>query len=473
MTAPVPSTSQTILANGLPSLPEDTTADSAIIGVCTLGTPNTIYTYRGPQSQQAITDLGTGPLVDRVVYQLASGKTVHAVPGTVTAGSWTAVTASGGGPAVTLTGTPGDYYQLIVEIMLGGAVATATFRYSLDGGDTYSDTIVTAATYLMPGTGTTLNFAAGTYVIDETYSATGTAPTITSTNIGVAMDALQASTVSFGMVGVAGQAADAAATLVISTLLQSKCDTGAAAQKYYFAIQESPAVDKALMIAAYAAFAGDRVSLCGGFCELVSPISSRVQKRSIAWWYQRNLCAVPISVDPKRNAADDNLGPAVGITVLVPQGSAASTGYHDEGKTPGYNAARFTSMMTFPNVAGFFITNGKMMATAGTDFDLVQYRRVMDRACTINAAAMPAFLGKRTATDSDGFILEEDASAIEKAINDLLNQGLIQTGHAQSVSVVITRNNVIATTGLIDRVRLKPWSYPMTFSSEIGFSVAA
>jgi hypothetical protein len=60
-----------------------------------------------------------------------------------------------------------------------GASGTATFRYSLDGGDTYSATYATAATFLLPS-GVTANMAAGTYVISTTYTWTDTAPALTS-----------------------------------------------------------------------------------------------------------------------------------------------------------------------------------------------------------------------------------------------------------------------------------------------------
>jgi hypothetical protein len=123
---------------------------------------------------------------------------IIAVPATATNGSSSAVTQSGAGPLVTLSGNPLCHYKIKVEILLGGARGTATFRYSLDDGYTWSGTIATAATYLMYdgsfSTGVTLNFATGTnYVLGEIYSATSTGPTVSTTNLGTAMTALRAS----------------------------------------------------------------------------------------------------------------------------------------------------------------------------------------------------------------------------------------------------------------------------------------
>ena len=89
------------------------------------------------------------------------------------------VTKSGTGPNVTLTGTPTLTASCVIKVILGGAVATATFQYSTDGGTTWSETKTTAATYLIPGTGLTAAFASGTYVADDTYSFTTALPSFT------------------------------------------------------------------------------------------------------------------------------------------------------------------------------------------------------------------------------------------------------------------------------------------------------
>lgn len=75
-------------------------------------------------------------------------------------------------PALTMTGdlsTPG-LSRLRIEIPTEGARGTATFRYSLDDGASWSSAIATAATYALPNS-VTLNFAAGTYKTDHEYWA--------------------------------------------------------------------------------------------------------------------------------------------------------------------------------------------------------------------------------------------------------------------------------------------------------------
>lgn len=85
-----------------------------------------------------------------------------------------------GTSVVTLTGTPRDDYEGRFEVMTGGTIGVVgiVFRYSLDGGRTFSPKIAlgTAATYLIPNTGLTLNFGAGTLLLGDFALWYSTAP---------------------------------------------------------------------------------------------------------------------------------------------------------------------------------------------------------------------------------------------------------------------------------------------------------
>lgn len=92
-----------------------------------------------------------------------------------TRGSMGAVVPTGTAPpTVTLTGTPTAAVApgIYIDILVGGNRGTATFRWGYDGSTWQETGIVTAATYLMPGTGITANFATGTpYSADNLYVA--------------------------------------------------------------------------------------------------------------------------------------------------------------------------------------------------------------------------------------------------------------------------------------------------------------
>lgn len=97
------------------------------------------------------------------------------------------VTSAGTSPPVlTITGTPLGPWKLMIDCVLGGAHETATYRFSTDGGNTWSATITTAAAAAtqalndtavdslvgMNGkTGLTVAFAAGTFNADNTWKS--------------------------------------------------------------------------------------------------------------------------------------------------------------------------------------------------------------------------------------------------------------------------------------------------------------
>lgn len=106
----------------------------------------------------------------------------HLVP--AAAETMSAVTETGTSPPdVTLSGTPEGSFSLVIEIQTGGALATATFRFSTDGGLTWSADIATAASVALTDTaadslvgvngrtGLTAAFSVGTYNADNKYTA--------------------------------------------------------------------------------------------------------------------------------------------------------------------------------------------------------------------------------------------------------------------------------------------------------------
>lgn len=475
MVYPIPASSGTIRDGGLGVLPEDTSATSWKVGSCSGGVAGTVYTFRGTDTSSVVSTLGYGPLVDATIYHLlhSGGKTVLAYKATAsTAGSNSAVTAVGTSPALTLTGAPYNQAEGVVQILSAGAIGTSTFRFSTDGGDTFSDAISTSATYLIADLGVTLNFAAGSYVAGDSYSWTSTAPGMTTTNIGDALNAIIASPLEAGFVHVVGVPADASATAAITTLLQTKVEAGLAAKKYFFCIHGAAAVDKALLIAAQASVSAKYVMACAGFLELVNDRTGKIEKRPSDLVIAARIARNPLSVDLARDVADSVLDPVAGVSVLVPQGALAASGYHDEAATPGLNAARFATMMTFVGKPGYYITNGAMMAPSGSDFGLVQFVRIVMRAAQLFYLWSLDNLSQRIRKDpATGFILPAVANALEDDASAYLQAGIGE--HVDGVQVIINRSdNLSADPTLRYKIRLVGPAYAKEIEWELGLVAA-
>jgi hypothetical protein len=88
------------------------------------------------------------------------------------------VLATSGAPALTLQGIPTlGSIQLVLEITTGGVLGVAVFRYSWDGGLTYTTGTTTAATVSL-GYGLTAYFTDATYTAGQLYSAATPVPEI-------------------------------------------------------------------------------------------------------------------------------------------------------------------------------------------------------------------------------------------------------------------------------------------------------
>lgn len=106
----------------------------------------------------------------------------------ITGSTMGTVTATGTSPpTLTITGTPLGAYKLQIDCVVGGANATATYRFSVDNGNTWSATITTLAAATPQAltdtavdsvigsngaTGLSVSFASGTFNADNLYVST-------------------------------------------------------------------------------------------------------------------------------------------------------------------------------------------------------------------------------------------------------------------------------------------------------------
>jgi hypothetical protein len=229
--------------------------------------------------------------------------------------------------------------------------------------------------------------------------------------------------------------------------------------RYLFAIVECPEDTDGNTIAAFVNFASTRVAVAAGYCELVA--NGKVLKRNCAWPIAARISAQDIRRDVARVRQDSEGGPLPGVTKL----------YRDEFVTEGLDAARFITLRTFAGQNGFYPTNGRLMATGGSDFQYIQYRRLMDRACTINYGELFNFLNDDAVrVNADGTIFEADARSIETKVNGALTADLTAKNRVSRTSVTVTRdNNIISTQTLRTKVRIQPKGYAKFIETDIGF----
>lgn len=468
----IPDVKPTILDGALGLAAPSSARTHVKIGTCSSGTVNTLVAVSDISTLKAT--FGQGPLVEAAALALAkAGGPVLCmkVTGSVAGAVGAPVVTKTGTATLAFTGAAYDAYDILIEIVKGGATlaaGTATFKVSLDGGRSFGPELAmpTSGVYVIPDTNVTATwtYASGTaFVAGDKWTAACTAPGFTTSDLASAVTPLLADPRTWFMLHVVGPAADLAGARGVFAALATHMATAATGYRYARALMEAPEATDSALIASTTGFGdlGDaRVSVAGGFEYVTSPISGRFYKRSVAWDAAARLSAVAPSQDI--GAVED--GPVAGVYGLA----------RDERATPGLHDARFTTMRTHVGRQGFYLTRGVVMAPTGSDYGLWTNCRVMDIASAVARDRALRFLNSKVPVTASGTIQDPAAKAIEAYIEAGLRGELTQKGDAVDVSIEVDRTvNILSTGNLKVRIRVRPFGYASDISLELGFTSPA
>ncbi len=376
---------------------------------------------------------------------------------------WTFTTAGGSSLSgsgtlgwVTAASSPVDAYDVFVTISTAGGLGVGVFTVSVDGatGNTLSAPILipSGATYVIAGTGVVLTFAS-TFVATDTYEIACVPAGFSGSDVTAGLTAIGNSTQSFMAAHVAGMGASAATAATLAATVATSMTAFEVAFRYMFTIIECPSATEAdsVLEAAFSSFASSRVMVCAGDIGHISSLgTAKIIRRNCATVVSSRLAATQPSEDPGY----------VGRGVIP----NVSLLYRNEASTPGLATNRFTVMTTRPKKQGFFVKNGFMMATSGSDFATVMNRRVMDVACdtTVGVVVNP----------TNGTIFDPEAVRIERRLDAALAAALLSNSPPDATnarSTVNRSNNILITSNLQVAVAITPKGYNRTITVNIGF----
>jgi hypothetical protein len=397
---------------------------------------------------------------------------------------------TGSGPAVpTFASSPVDAYpNVIVTVTTAGAVGTSQITYSLDGGNSTSSTLTTAASYAIPNTGIVLALS-GTAVAGDTYSFQAAPPTFANTDFTNANTALQSTYInSFfsSLIGVAGSVASAAAWATQVALAETNALAFNAINIYPRYLIGGPTVGTVLpnagsitvdssdtdsvVLTQRASMSAPHVCPCAGDGYMISPYSGLKFRRNAVWAAIGRAARVVASQDIGAYAD----GGATSFTAPIRDDYA-------NGLT--YFLAGITSLQTYGAGSATYINRGFTATVSTSDYYILTNARVIDQAsvAAVNAGK-PYILAKiptQTRNGNAGTIREDYARKIESAISSaetsalLIGQG-IGVANAVAASVVVNRTiNIYATSQLQFTVSVQPFGYPSLVSATLGMTLQA
>ena len=449
-----------------------------------LGVGQFQYSFDGGLTYSAVTLIpsGGGPVVIGNGIQLTfgnSGVQASLLVQSTTGGSGITWTAVPGGVA-------GNSVQVIYNAPSGGtstaAIVGTTITVSPKSGETntgllaaISSAVATLMTGVVTGTGgdlivarTVANLAGGTggqgatngFVATDTYSFTTSRPSYTTTDVTNVTNNIVNNPNIWGWMHFIGQTSTPSTAATFASIVATQMTMFASNARYCFGIVECPydptgaSIDLALQTA-FTSFANDRVMVCAGDGNCNSPIQGTEVSRSAAWPVAARCATVPVGHD-LGEIQDTSLSGVVAID-------------RDESQTPNLDSFGFTTLTTIRGEPGFWITNGRMMTSANSAFQLAQFRRVMDVACVAARAALLYFLNASVRVNTaSGVIIEQDARTIENYVTSAINSALGSNISGCQVQVSRT-HNILIDNSLPVTLGLVPLGYMKFINASIGY----
>jgi len=460
------------------------TAVQAILGCSSTGTANQPFATR---SLSALTsNFGTGPLVEAAaIVILAGGTAIVNKVAQNSAGTRKAVQFTGTGSSViTSSGNPNDDYYIVFKVVTGGTIGVAgiTFQISLDAGRNFGpiQALGTASSYLIPSTGVTLNFAAGTLVALDKAQFQTTQPLWATGGIQSALNALAASsygTTGWGSMHIVGGStsggvpgADAATiagylegfagtpNFIYTDTFMSARDLNAPTT--WGGAGETEATWISALQTDYSAVAQKRIVVGAGHWNIPTPYTNVSvwgaprYRRPMTWAAAARQVQIPV----QRMLSRVKDGALSNIVVDPTNDPLDGFVYHDERSNPGlsYLAAggtgsRFMSTWTRALRSGVYATQPLTFAALGSDFNLRPRMAVMNVACSIAAQVGQTQIDDEVRLNANGTINVSDAATISSAIASAINNALLATAALSppGCKVVVDTTANVGSTGIV------------------------
>jgi hypothetical protein len=449
----------------------------AVIGPATAGTQDQAASFG--KSKALVDGLGGGLLVESAAWMMQfTQKPVVAVRSAASvAAVLSAVAHTGAGTSVvSASGTPIDDYSVIFKVVAGGTigVAGATYKFSLDGGKTYTAVralgTANSLVLLTPtgaSTGITLAFAAGTLLADQVETLTATAARLNNADLVAALEALRVSSLRFEHVHVIGPLdATMFATLDAWRLArdgEGRYYTASGNTRFRTLGSETEAQFKTALDGIYGALASTGLVLGADAFDCSSPLSGLTLPRDAALAIVTRGMSIARGVD----CAEVRIGPLSGVGIKDERGGPY---WHDESIYPGLDDSRFSVFRTFDQLPGTYVCNPNLFSTPGSDYVYWQHMRVMNRACEITKELLTQRLSAGVRKDDANHILEVDAKELDELVSATLKSEL--DGQVTDTGFLLSRDDDLGSNGpntLNGAVWVKSLAYAKKFGIEAKF----
>lgn len=369
-----------ITDGGLGSVAESGEGVHIKIGASPVVSPGYI-TIRGSMDHKKIKELlGNCPLADAVMDSISAGSNLiycypvnPAVAGTISE----VIAVKSGTGTLAAAGEPTNEFKVLVKIQNPGALNVATFMYSLNEGETYSEeiTVPLAGEYELTDTGITLTFtvAAGLgFAVGDSFAFTTSAPAINNQNVLDTLEKIKNIASDYEFIHVVGPGSQA-----LWAALSIEADKFFNTYKYpIFFVSETRNIQETdVNVDGYVqTLLAEKQGIANKYIQVVS---ARAIYNKMDGSVKDVNCAGIVCGLYARARVSQSIGetrefPVQGITKLMPEGIE---NYHIE----SLDEAKYLTFRQYIGLAGYYVTNARMMCPDGSDYTYAERTRVSNK----------------------------------------------------------------------------------------------
>lgn len=447
----------------------------AVVGCSSSGTAATPVLISS--IAHAIETFGHGPLVEAIatILRYGAGPVVGCRATASTAGSESAVSQTGTGTAALSVTTSGarDAYGIRVKITRAAAnlaAATAAMQLSIDGGTTYGEetAVPVGGVFTVGNTGVGVTFADGTFVADDVYAITCTAPVFNSANASAAVTALLESTIDHEGIFVVGPVTGTIYSALATLVADAEADGVYRWLLCEPRVQGSDSVGTftAAIVSDFADDASPHGAVCAGEALQLSAGIGGTHRRNVARLYAARLAAISASGRSQR-LAESPMRVRSGAVAGLDAGAL----YHDMRVLTTLTGGRFCGLQSIVGRTGHYCTT-RSTAAAGSDLTDIARVRVIKAAQRALLGILTAQIGDTVPLTSSGTIQPAVAAALDAQLGAAFSREM--EGMISSSSVAVDRTNNIATTStLLASFRMVPLGYTTAITATVGYEIGS
>lgn len=381
--------------------------------------------------------------------------------------------------SITLSGTPADAYEVLVEVLRGGTAGTAgmAVRYALDGGasGSFSRELqlgTETSLDLLDGdepSGLTVTFGVGEdFDAGDAFRANTTAPEPSAADVTTALERLDQSQHLWSFLHVIAEATPTFAGTIGSALAALASDANGD-ETYTMACLsardrtagEDDTSWSARLLDDFANLEDARLAVGAGMARITCPITGRRSRRPVMWAVVPRVIEGEIQEDPGKVRN----GPLTSDVAIYENNLRTE---HDAKVNDVLHRAGFVTLRTHKRRAGVYVTRGNLFSEQDSTVDRIARRRVLDLCAEVLRQTLVDQLENDLFPNPDGTLLESDAADIDLEIETAILQQL--GGAIAGVQVRVSRTDQVFVTGrLSGRVTVNGVAYIDEFVADIGY----